>query len=280
MDKHTNLEPCSIDVQRSKNDLRMIAMETEVRYYLQPNTSKPVMVCGLPGIGSVAWLAVNHLQKELKAELFAEVFSPMFSPKVWLTDDGIVKLMKGEFHYWKNVNSGTDLILFTANEQPYSPEGQYELADVVLDVAEKFEVGRIITMGGMATDKFTEQPKVYVGATDVDLVKELEGFGAVKLAGGAITGANGLIFGLARPRKIPAICLLAETPGFLSLDANGAKAALEVTSRLLNISLDLALLEKQAKENAEAVQRARDVSRTGLPREMRKGGERELPYVS
>ena len=253
-------------------------MQTEVRYYHQPKVNKPVMVCGLPGIGSVAWLAVNHLQKELKAELFAEVFSPMFSPKVWLTDDGVVKLMKGEFCFWKNKKSGTDLLLFSANEQPYSPEGQYELAEVVLDLAEKFEVQRVITMGGMATDKFTEQPKVYVGGTDVELVKELEGYGAVKLAGGAITGTNGLIFGLAKPRKVRAVCLLAETPGYLSLDANAAKSALELSSRLLKIPFDLKALDKQAKENAEAVQRAHDLSRGTLSHEPRKGGE--LPYVS
>jgi len=255
-------------------------MQTEVRYYQEPKVDKPVMVCGLPGIGSVAWLAVNHLQKELKAELFAEIFSPMFSPKVWLTDDGLVKLMKGEFYFWKNSGNGTDLLLFSANEQPYSPEGQYELADRVLDLAEKFRVRRVITMGGMATEKFAEQPKVYVGGTEADLVKELEGYGAVKLAGGAITGTNGLIFGLAKPRKIPAICLLAETPGYLSLDANAAKAALQLSSKLLNISLDLHALEKQAKENAEAVQRAKNLSRGVLPHETRKGGERDLPYVS
>jgi uncharacterized protein (TIGR00162 family) len=255
-------------------------MQTEVRYYKQPNVDKPVMVCGLPGIGSVAWLAVNHLQKELKAELFADVFSPMFSPKVWLTDDGLVKLMKGEFYFWKNNGNGTDLLLFSASEQPYSPEGQYELADTVLNLAQKFGVRKVITMGGMATDTFAERPKVYVGGTESDLVKELEGYGAVKLAGGAITGTNGLIFGLAKPRAIPAICLLAETPGFLSLDANAAKAALQLSSKLLNISLDLQSLEKQAKENAQAVQRAKDLSRGTLPHETRKSGERDLSYVS
>ena len=182
-------------------------MHTEIKYLTEPRLDKPVMVCGLPGIGSVAWLAVNHLQKELKAELFAEVYSPTFSPKVWLTEDGIVKLMKGEFHFWKNSNGGPDLVLFSANEQPYSPEGQYELADVVLDLAQKFQVTRVITMGGMATDNFTDHPKVYVGGTDADLVKELEMLGAVRLAGGAITGTNGLIFGLAKPKNISAICL-------------------------------------------------------------------------
>ena len=254
-------------------------MQTEVKYHQQPELKNPVMVCGLPGIGSVAWLAVSHLQKELKTELFAEVFSPMFSPKVWLTDEGVVQLMKGEFHFWKNKAGGTDLLLFSANEQPYSPEGQYELAEVVLEVAEKFGVKRVITMGGMATERFTEQPKVFVGGTDVGQVKELEGFGAVKLAGGAISGTNGLIFGLAKLRSILAICLLAETPGYLSLDANAAKAALQMSSKLLSIKIDYSALDKQAKENSDAVHKARDMSRGPSSREPRKG-DRDLTYVS
>jgi uncharacterized protein (TIGR00162 family) len=187
--------------------------------------------------------------------------------------------MKGEFYFWKNKEQGNDLILFSANEQPYSPEGQYELADNVLSLGQKFETQRVITMGGMATDKVADPPKVYVGGTEGELVKEMEAYGAVKLAGGAITGTNGLIFGLAKPRNIPAICLLAETPGYLSLDANAAKAALQLSSKLLNVSLDLEALEKQAKENAEAVQKAKDLSRGVFPHEAKKG-ERELPYVS
>jgi uncharacterized protein (TIGR00162 family) len=257
-------------------------LQTEVRYHQQPQLENAVMVCGLPGIGSVAWLAVNHLQKELQAQLFAEVFSPMFSPKVWLGEDGVVGLMKGEFHFWKNKPGGADLILFTANEQPYSPEGQYELAEVALNLAEKFGAKRVITMGGMATDRLAEVPKVYAGATAPDLVKELETLGAVKLAGGAITGTNGLIFGLAKPKNMPAICLLAETPGYLSLDANAAKAALQLSSRMLNIPIDLTALEKQAKENADAVKKAKDLSHA-FPREARRGGDRgedKLHYVS
>ncbi len=249
-------------------------MHTVVKCLTEPKLDKPVMVCGLPGIGSVAWLAVNHLQKELNAELFAEVYSPAFSPKVWLTDDGIVKLMKGEFYFWKNTEGGSDLVLFSANEQPYSPEGQYELADAVLDLAQKFQVRQVITMGGMATDNFTDHPKVFVGGTDADLVKEVEAFGAVKLAGGAITGTNGLIFGLAKPKNMAAICLLAETPGYLSLDANAAKSALEMSSKLLRIQVDYSALEKQAKENSEAVHKARDLSRNNIPH------DRDLSYVS
>jgi proteasome assembly chaperone (PAC2) family protein len=85
---------------------------------------------------------------------------------------------------------------------------------------------------------------------------------------------------LAKPRKMPAICLLAETPGYLTLDANAAKAALQLVSTLLNIPINVTALEKQAKENVEAVKRAKDLSRGTFPPEAKKGDERELSYVS
>ena len=87
-----------------------------------------------------------------------------------------------------------------------------------------------------------------------------------------------MIFGLAKSKRIPAICLLAETPGYLSLDANAARAVLALTAKLLNTSIDFSALEKQAKENEEAVLRAKDLSKGGVPHEARKGGD--LHYVS
>jgi uncharacterized protein (TIGR00162 family) len=235
----------------------------------------------LPGIGQVAWLAADHLRRELKAEYFAELISPSFSPKVYLTDDGEVRLMKGDFYYWKNATAGrNDLLFFVANEQPYSPEGQYDLSDKVLNLGKESGVVKVITMGGMATDRVADQPKVYGGGTSVDLVKELEGLGVQKLSGGSITGANGLLFGMSKPKDLHAICLLAETTGFVAFDANAAKAALNVLCKLLDLTIDTAVLDRQAKENQEAIQKARELARRPVMEEARKAGEGELKYVS
>ena len=57
------------------------------------------MVTGLPGIGYVAKLAVDHLLKELKAELFEDLFCPSFPPYVIIRKDGTVELLKNEFYY-------------------------------------------------------------------------------------------------------------------------------------------------------------------------------------
>lgn len=255
-------------------------MATTLRVHEKPTLASPVMIAGLPGIGSVAWLAVNHLVKQLKAELFAELYSPSFSPKVWLGEDGTVSPVKGEFYFRKDAETG-DVVLFTASEQPYSPEGQYELADRVLEFAQQLSVKRLLTMGGMARDQFTDTPKVYGGSTDLALMTQLEKQGVSKLAGGSITGTNGLLFGLAKPRNIQAVCLLAETPGYLSFDAGAARAVLEVVGRIFGIRVDLSDLEKQAEENKRAVSRAKEPRKPWGRGEARKAAsDRELSYVS
>lgn len=255
-------------------------MATTLRVYEKPSLTAPVMIAGLPGIGSVAWLAVNHLVRELKATLFAELYSPSFSPKVWLAEDGTANPAKGDFHFTKGQGWG-DLVFFTASEQPYSPEGQYELADRVLEFAEQLSVKRLLTMGGMATDRYAETPKVYGAGTDLSFMSELEKYGVLKLAGGSITGTNGLLFGLAKPRKIQAICLLAETPGYLSFDAAAARAVLEVISKIVGIHVDMSNLEKQAEENKDAVARAKETGKGwGRARPRKPVSDRELSYVS
>ena len=253
-------------------------MTTTIKVYSKPVLSSPMMIAGLPGIGSVAWLAVNHLIRELKAELFAEIYSPAFS--LWLTEEGSVKLVKGDLHFAQSKRTG-DYVFFTASEQPYSPEGQYELADRVLEFAEQLSVRKLITMGGLATDRVTDAPQVYGGSTNPALVSELKNQGVLRLAGGSITGTNGLLFGLAKPRSIDAYCLLAETPGYLSLDANAARAVLQVVCKMTGIEVDMSNLEKQAKENRDALEPTRDAEKAWGRTETRKPvSDRELSYVS
>ncbi len=255
-------------------------MATTLRVYEKPALTAPVMIAGLPGIGSVAWLAVNHLVKELRAQLFAELYSPSFSPKVWLAEDGTVKVVKGDFYSTRR-KGAEDLVFFTASEQPHSPEGQYELADRVLEFAEQLSVKKLLTMGGMATDRFTDAPRVYGATTDLALVSELEKHGVLKLSGGSITGTNGLLFGLAKPRNIHAICLLSETPGYLSFDAGAARAVLEVIGKIIGIQVDMEDLEKQAKENKDAMIQAKETGKRWERTEPRKPvSDRELSYVS
>lgn len=254
-------------------------MSTQIAVRSKPTVRSPFVVAGLPGVGSVAWLAANHLVKELGAELFAEVYCPAFSPKVWLTDDGIVQVMKGEFHFWHNKTGEKDLVVFSANEQPYSPEGQYELAEKVLDFIRNMAPTRLITMGGSVTERDVEDPKLYGGATEPILMKELEEEGVLKLAGGSITGTNGLLCGLAKVRDIPAVCLLAETPGYITFDANAAMAIIKALNKIIGLEVDTSVLKKQVQQNQEALKKAKEMSRYVGQEEQKKGGRQRELYM-
>ncbi|MCP8316294.1 MAG: proteasome assembly chaperone family protein, partial [archaeon] len=224
-------------------------------------------VTGLPGVGYVAKLSADYLIKELKAELFEELYSSSFPPYVLIKKDGTVELLKNELHYWKDSKLKNDLIIFTGNTQAISPEGQYEISNEVLNRAEKFKVKKLFAMAAYVTGRHVEKPKVYGVATELELVEELKKYEVLPMDAGSISGTNGLLFGLAKLKKIQSICLLSETPGYMTpsgrviTDVKAAQALLEVLSKMLDIKIDMKPLEKEAKMAEEFVQKMEELER-------------------
>jgi uncharacterized protein (TIGR00162 family) len=224
-----------------------------------PVLKSPYMICGLPGIGYIAKLSLDFLIKELKADLFKEVYSPFFPPHVLIKEDGTVELMNNSFHYLKGNKSVNDLILLTGNTQALSTEGQYDVSEQILDEAEKHGVAKLFTLAAYVSEKVEDEPKVYGAASTPKLVKELKSYNVTLMDGGSIGGTNGLLFGIAKLRHIPSICLLGETPGYITpsgrslVDAKAAKAILQVLVKMLNLKVDLTPLDKQAKATKDFI---------------------------
>ena len=136
----------------------------------EPVLNRPILISGLPGFGYVAKLSADYLREQLKAKLFEEIYSPSFPPFVLIRKDGTVELLKNEFYYWKNKSSSeNDLIIFTGNTQASSPEGQFEVVDEVLRVAEKFGVGKIFSLAAYASQERVDVPRVFGAVTDSGL---------------------------------------------------------------------------------------------------------------
>lgn len=215
----------------------------------RPALKDTVLVEGLPGIGLVGKIAGDHLRDELKATKFAELYSPYLPPQVNIQDDGTVKLVNMELYYWRGAK---DIILLLGDFQGITPDSQYQLAEKVLDVVADFNVKRIYTLGGLGTGSITVNPRVFGAATSTKLVSELEKYGIVFKGGGAIFGASGLLLGLAMPRGIEAVCLMGETHGQI-IDAKSAGAVLTVLTKILDVKVSMAELEKKAKETEEQI---------------------------
>jgi len=217
----------------------------------KPKLKNPILLEGLPGIGNVGKLAVEHLIDNINAVKFAEVYSKDFPPQVFINTDGTIELVNNEFYYWKGKKKGQrDLILLTGDYQGLSSQGQYELVEKILDLAEEFGVKEMFTLGGYGLGHEIGEPKVLCATTDKKLVKTMKKYGAVfkkNEPGGGIVGASGLLLGLGKLRGMQGVCLMGETPGYL-VDPKSAKAVLKILMKVTNLNIALSALEKKAKE--------------------------------
>ena len=217
----------------------------------KPRLKDPIFIEGLPGIGNVGKLAVEHLIEITKAKKFAELYSKDFPPQVFINPDGTVKLVNNEFYYRKsNKKSQRDLVLLTGDYQGLSSQGQYDLVESILDVIEDLGVKQMLTLGGYGLGHEIKEPKVLFATTDKFLVKTIKKYGAVfkkNEPGGGIIGASGLLLGLGKNRGLEGVCFMGETPGYL-VDPKSAKAVLKVVTKMTNIDIDFSRLEEKAKE--------------------------------
>ena len=242
-----------------------------------PKLKDPILIEGLPGIGNVGKLAVEHLIDSIDASKFAEIYSKDFPPQVFINPDGTIELVKNELYYWKaKKKDQRDLVLLTGDYQGLSSHGQYELVEKILDIIEELGVKEMYTLGGYGLGQDIEKPKVLCATTDVHLVKKMKKYGAVfkkNEPGGGIVGASGLILGLGKIRGLEGTCFMGETPGYL-VDPKSAKAVLKILMKITNIDVNLSALEKKAKEIEQIAHQLREME--GLS-----GGEKseELRYI-
>jgi len=217
----------------------------------KPKLKNPILIEGLPGIGNVGKLAVEHLIDTIGAVKFAEVHSKDFPPQVFINTDGTITLVNNEFYYWKaKKKDQRDLIFLTGDYQGLSSQGQYELVEKILDVSEDLGVKEMYTLGGYGLGHEIEEPKVLCATTDKNLVKKMKKYGAVfkkNEPGGGIVGASGLLLGLGKLRGVQGVCFMGETPGYL-VDPKSAKAVLKILIKITKVEVSLSALEKKAKE--------------------------------
>ena len=142
-----------------------------------------------------------------------------FPPKVFINSDGTTELVKNEFYYWKSKEKNQrDILLLTGDYQGLSSQGQYELVEKILDIAEENNVNEMYTLGGYGLGHEIKNPKVLCATKDKKLVAIMKKYGAVfkkNEPGGGIVGASGLLLGLGKLRDMQGICQMGETPGYL-----------------------------------------------------------------
>jgi uncharacterized protein (TIGR00162 family) len=241
-------------------------MTAEIKILKEFAPKELILVVGLPGTAYIGKLSVDYLVQQLKAELVAEVYSKHFPPYVIIKEDGIVELLRNELHWFKD-DVEHDVIFLTGNSQAFSPEGQYEVADTILDWAIGHGVKKVFSVAALVTDKPFEAPSVFCTATNSALIEDMKKFNVQPLDQGIIGGENGLIVGLAKKKNIEGICLLSETHGYQTssgeyvTDAKAAKAALNVLNCILALKVNMEPMYKQADQMDELIAKMGEIER-------------------
>jgi len=238
--------------------------KVDIRYFKKPeelNLKDPVMIEGLPGIGHVGKLVADHLVKELRAEKVLEIYSYHFPPQVMVEEDGTIRMPKNEVYVHRSSDSSPDLLILVGDFQSISSDGHFELVNAYIDIAKKFGVKRIYTLGGYGIGKLVEEPYVLGAANSKKLVEELSVYG-IKFEkgepGGGIIGASGLILGVAQIEGIDSACLMGVTSGYM-VDPKSAKAVLDVLMKMLNIKVSVEALDERAKEMERLIAQIREM---------------------
>ncbi len=241
----------------------------------------PILIEGFPGLGMVGNIATQYLARQLKAQKLATLYSPHFPYHVLVSKKGGARLLQGEFYFWKNEIGENDLVFLTGDSQAQTIEGQFEVANSILDYAEKKKVKIIITIGGYRNE-VEDSPKVVAVSTNPALLERaLKSKALSSEAGTPIVGTAGLLLGLAKFRNLDALCLLGETRGYLP-DPKTAKSVIKTLGSIIDVKVDLTGLDKEIERSKEILNRMREIEkrRVKYVEKMRRVEEERITYIS
>src|SRR6266704_3236931 len=197
--------------------------DTRIHELAQIQLKEPVLIQGLPGLGYVGKVAVDNFIEKLNPKKMGELYSsyllfPDGNLGINISEDGTYSLPRYEFYGYGELDP--NVILLTGDAQP-SVNGQYEVASIVLDFAQR--------LGKM---------------------------GAKLAKGGAVTGAAGVILGIGRQRGMQCAGLLGATTGAYP-DLEAARAVIQMLTGLVSIPVDLKELDSEIEDMRKKMERFR-----------------------
>jgi proteasome assembly chaperone (PAC2) family protein len=225
----------------------------EIIYTEKPNLNKPYLIIGFegwPNAGEVSSFALQHLVDRLEAKRFASIPMGNFyqtsslRPMAVIKEGRLIELkLPGNHFYYVKTRSFSDLILFYGVE----PHLQWDLfVDLLLDLAEKFNVAQIFTIGGTYDYiPHTCPPVVSALFNREDLRENVirAGLGLTEYSGPI--SIHTFILEAAKKRDLKAISLWGHAPQYLQ--TKNIKVVCSVLKRLMDltkIQVDLSELEK------------------------------------
>jgi uncharacterized protein (TIGR00162 family) len=254
------------------------------KFTRKPKLNKPILIEGLPGIGSVGKIAIDFIIDKVKPVLLYKIYSHEFPHSVYLTENNFVELPSVELYYFKN-KKGRDLLILGGDAQPVEEKASYEFSETILNLAEEFSCSEILTLGGIGLTHEVKNARVFGAVTNKTalkvfkkMTKNVEFNSNTRVE--AIFGASGLLLGLADLRGKKGMALLAETyihPQHLGFKE--ARVMLLELDHMLNLNLDFSEFDKDLEELEKAAHTPPTKKTT---KKSKKASERseDLGYIS
>jgi proteasome assembly chaperone (PAC2) family protein len=194
-------------------------METWITSRRPVSLDSPVAVVGSPGLRSIGKLVVEKLIAQTHAELAADLYSthlptiyetrPSYAAHPSLPGTGGVIVEAGQPDLPKvqfYTSTAPPLILCRGYHANF--QGQYEVAEKVMEFLSENGVKQVIVAAGFG---FKEK-KVFCAATDPETIREMKEKHDIDIGyKGPFMGFSGLVFGAAKHKGIPALCLFSST---------------------------------------------------------------------
>ncbi len=232
--------------------------DTKIHELSQIELKEPILIQGLPGLGYVGKVAADYFIEKLKPKKVAELYSgyllfPDGNLGINISEDGTYSLPRYEFYSFSEKEP--NIIFLTGDAQP-SVTGQYEVASMVLDFAQRFQCKMLFTMGGYGTRSGNDVGAVYAVVGDPALGERLKKLGAKMAKGGAVTGAAGVILGIGRQRGLQCAGLLGATTGVYP-DLEAARAVIQMLTGLVSIPVELKGLDSEIEDMRKKMEKLR-----------------------
>ena len=248
---------------------------TRIYYNKKIKFKNPILIVGLPGIGSVGSLVGEYLKNELGAKKFGSLYSSHFMHNTIMLKGGYTRLISNRFYY--KDTKASQIIILLGDTQSGTPEGQYEINDKIVRFF-KFLGGKTIyTIGGYnAAGHYISTPRVFGVASDKATKNALSKKGVIFGAtSGAIWGSAGLIVSFAKMHRLHAACIMGETAA-LEIDANAASSVLSVLKDILNVKINL---DNIGKIKAETDRLIKELEEAAKVQEGPQAPKENFPYI-
>ena len=194
---------------------------------------------GLPGVGNVGKIAADFVSEKLNARRMARILSEHLPAQFLVDDECVARMACQELWYAKNVN-GHDIVFLLGECQAPANDGQFLLAQKVLDILLPYDPSMIVTLGGYGVGEIPKEPRVIGVVSDPKLKTAMESHGVSFYPGepnGGVVGAAAAFIGLGAEYGIDSVCVIGETSGYI-LDSKSARNLVDVLASMFGVEID------------------------------------------